>query len=158
MITCHKKFLLFRTLTRGYTLNEVKPCIVSEDGDMVTVDETHEAFPRTARPQSVAATTLASPPPASGKPGPSHGPGTQLKKLLSLVGITATPTCACNKRAKIMDANGCNWCEQNLDLIVGWLREEATKRKLPFIDAAGRLLVRKAIKNARRSQDREAPE
>jgi hypothetical protein len=35
--------------------------------------------------------------------------------------------------------------------IVGWLREEATKRGLPFLDAAGRLLVRRAIKNARKS-------
>ncbi len=49
-----------------------------------------------------------------------------------------------------MDARGCDWCEENLDAIVGWLREEAEKRGLPFIDVAGRLLVRRAIKNARK--------
>ena len=43
------------------------------------------------------------------------------------------------------------WCEAHLDEIVGWLREEATKRKLPFIDTVGRMLVRRAIKNARRA-------
>lgn len=31
---------------RGYTLDEVRPCIVSEDGDTVTVDETHPRYPR----------------------------------------------------------------------------------------------------------------
>lgn len=50
-----------------------------------------------------------------------------------------------------MDERGVNWCEANIDEIVGWLREEATKRGLPFIDAAGRLLVRRAIRNARRT-------
>jgi hypothetical protein len=50
-----------------------------------------------------------------------------------------------------MDRNGCDWCEANIDTIVGWLREEATKRKLPFVDIAGRLLVKRAIRNARKA-------
>jgi hypothetical protein len=84
-------------------------------------------------------------------PAPSAGPGTELKKLLKLVGITASPTCSCNTRARTMDTNGVEWCEANIDTIVGWLREEATKRKLPFVDMAGRLLVRRAIRNARKA-------
>jgi hypothetical protein len=80
-----------------------------------------------------------------------RGPGTELKKLLAAVGITATPNCSCNARAREMDRQGCDWCEANLDTIVGWLREEATKRGLPFLDAAGRLLVKRAIRNARRA-------
>lgn len=83
----------------------------------------------------------------------AHGPGTELKALLSKIGITATPTCSCNARAKTMDENEARepgWCEANIDTIVGWLREEATKRGLPFVDMAGRLLVRRAIANARR--------
>jgi hypothetical protein len=82
----------------------------------------------------------------------NHGKaGTALKSLLATIGITATPNCSCNARANEMDARGCDWCEDNLDTIVGWLREEATKRGLPFLDAAGRLLVRRAIRNARRA-------
>jgi hypothetical protein len=50
-----------------------------------------------------------------------------------------------------MDARGPDWCEANIDTIVGWLREEAGKRGLPFIDMAGRMLVRRAIKNARKA-------
>jgi len=83
--------------------------------------------------------------------GPGYGPGTELKKLLVSVGITATPNCSCNARAADMDRNGVEWCESNIDTIVGWLREEAEKRGLPFLDAVGRLLVRRAIKNARRA-------
>ena len=50
-----------------------------------------------------------------------------------------------------MDAKGCDWCEANIDTIVGWLREEAEKRGLPFLDVVGRLLVRRAIRSARRA-------
>jgi hypothetical protein len=80
-----------------------------------------------------------------------RGPGTELKKLLSRIGISSTPDCSCNARARTMDENGCDWCEANIDTIVGWLREEATKRKLPFVDIAGRLLVKRAIRNARKA-------
>lgn len=81
----------------------------------------------------------------------THGPGTELKKLLARVGITATPDCSCNARAAEMDRQGVEWCEANLDTIVGWLREQAEARGLPFLDLAGRLLVRRAIANARRN-------
>jgi hypothetical protein len=144
MISCHRQHLVARCRQRGYTLDEVRPCIVSEDGDQITVDETHGSYPREPKPGFVPPQAKAAP------PAPASGPGTELKKLLKLVGITATPNCSCNAKAKVMDTNGADWCEANLDQIVGWLREEATKRKLPFIDAAGRLLVRRAIKNARR--------
>ena len=78
--------------------------------------------------------------------------GTALAKLLARFGINADEKgCKCRSRAARMDAAGCDWVEANIDTVVGWLREEATKRKLPFLDAAGRLLVRRAVKNARRA-------
>ena len=101
----------------------------------------------TARPESIRTCNV---PPAPA----THGPGTELKKLLSDVGITATPDCACNARADEMDRQGVEWCEANLDTIVGWLREQAEARGLPFLDVAGRLLVRRAIANARKATPR----
>ena len=89
--------------------------------------------------------------------GSAHAPpssclaGTAIKSLLATVGIVATPDCSCNQRAAEMDRRGCDWCDENLDVIVGWLRDEAHKRKLPFVDFAGRLLVKRAISNARRA-------
>jgi hypothetical protein len=84
---------------------------------------------------------------------PQLGPGTELKKILAgwPFRIVATPNCSCNARAAEMDSRGCDWCEANIDTIVGWLRKEATKRGLPFLDAAGRLLVKRAIRNARKA-------
>ena len=50
MITCHMKHLAARCRQRGYTLDEVRPCIVNQDGDTISVDETHPAYPRTSKP------------------------------------------------------------------------------------------------------------
>jgi hypothetical protein len=46
MIRCRLRHLEARCRQRGYTLDEVRPCIVAEDGDYITVDETHPAYPR----------------------------------------------------------------------------------------------------------------
>jgi hypothetical protein len=84
-----------------------------------------------------------------GKPEPP-GPGTELKALLKRIGIVAKPGCSCNRHAKAMDANGCDWCEANIDTIDGWLAEEAKKRKLPYLSLAGKALIRMAIRRARK--------
>lgn len=82
---------------------------------------------------------------------PGRGAGTELKRLLAAVGITPQRGCRCLERAAQMDRAGEEWCEQHIDTIVGWLREEAERRGLPFLDAAGRLLVRRAIHKSRRA-------
>jgi hypothetical protein len=144
---CHRTFFESRCRERGYTLDEVMSCVVAQDGDSWTIDTDHPAYPAAPKPGH-------EPQPAA-TPAPMHGPGTELKKLLARIGITATPSCSCNARARLMDENEARepgWCEQNLDTIVGWLREEATKRGLPFVDMAGRMLVKRAIKNARKAE------
>lgn len=84
------------------------------------------------------------------------GPGTQLKRLLSKVGIKSTPNCSCNARARKMDEMGVEWCEQNIDEIVGWLKEEAQKRRLPFLAFPTKILVQRAISMAKRVRDSKA--
>lgn len=78
------------------------------------------------------------------------GPGTELKALLKTIGIVAKPNCSCNKRAQVMDKQGCDWCEEHIDEIDGWLAEEAKKRKLPYLSLAGKTLIRLAIRRARK--------
>ena len=79
-------------------------------------------------------------------------PGAKLKSLLkSWLGVSASPNCSCNARARAMDDNEARepgWCEKNIDEIVGWLEEEARKRRLPFVRYAAKLLVRRAIRLA----------
>lgn len=81
---------------------------------------------------------------------PPGGAGSELKALLARIGIVATPGCSCNKRARTMDEQGCDWCEQHIDQIDAWLAEEAKKRKLPYLSLAGKALIRLAIRRARK--------
>jgi hypothetical protein len=57
-----------------------------------------------------------------------------------------------------MEAEQPGWCEANIEEIVGWLRESAAERGLPFVDIAARLLVRRAIANARKAEAKRAKE
>ena len=83
----------------------------------------------------------------------SSGPGTELSKLLKRFGIEPTPTCACRAKAAEMDAWGPDECEkpERIAEVVAIMRAESEARGLPFFNLAGRLLVRRAIANARRN-------
>lgn len=93
--------------------------------------------------------------PPDGTPPPErHGPGTELSRLLKRFGIEPTPTCQCRAKAAQMDAWGPDECErpERIDEVVAVMRAEAAARGLPFVDAVGRMLVRRAIANARRNR------
>jgi hypothetical protein len=129
VIACRREHLIARCKERGVSQEAAWRCVVSESGDSLLVDVSHPAYPS------------------------QRGPGTELKRLLASFGITSLPGCSCNRRAAHMDRMGCEWCEANESRVVGWLREEAARRGLPFIDAAGRVLVRRAIAKARQAEN-----
>ncbi len=83
---------------------------------------------------------------------PQEGPGTELKKLLAKIGIVPSANCSCNAKAREMNQKGAEWCEQNIETIIGWLRDEhqLQKVKLPFIEVGVKLLIKRAIRNARK--------
>ena len=90
MITGSRHKFEARCRERGYTLEQVRPCIVAEDGDTITVDETHEAYPR-AKP----------------------GLGDMVAAGLSAIGITKERVskavggdCGCKKRQETLNALG----------------------------------------------------
>jgi len=132
------------------------PCVVSQNGDQWTIDVDHPAYPRHSKPgfvpQQPGSTLLQPLPPLL---PPSHGPGTELKALLAgwPFHIVSSPDCKCNARTAYMDAKGCDWCEspEGMAEILGFLREAAAERGLPFLDVAGRILVKRAIHNARKA-------
>lgn len=184
IIRCLFSHLADRAEERGYSIHHVIPCIVHIDGDYVAVDTDHIAYPAARRTpaeieehakkideyyaqlnkESAERAKIAEAKYADwqerfrAKPVERFGAGTELKKLLAKIGINATPTCSCNKRAQIMDEKGVQWCKDNIDTIVGWLREEAEKRKLPFVDVAGKLLVRRAISLAEKAEKKRLAE
>ena len=83
---------------------------------------------------------------------PLYGPGTELKNLLRKFGIVAKAGCSCNSYAQQMNIWGPEKCEEQLPAILVWLERESARRKLPFLKMAAELLVRRAIKTARRKQ------
>ena len=109
----------------------------------------HSNHHRNCRPADIRSAEPERQPPAP----PAHGPGTELSKLLKRFGISPTPTCQCRAKQQQMDAWGCDECSkpERIDEVVAVMRAEATARGLPFLDVAGRLLVRRAIANARRN-------
>lgn len=146
MITGPRKDFEYRASSRGYTLEEVMPSVVSQEGDLWTVDENHPSYPR----QRVE--------PPKNRPvivPPEGGPGTELKSLLKdWLGIVAAPNCSCNARARQMDLWGPDECERRLPEIVGWLEEQAGARKLPFVRFAAEQAVKLAIRRARKAAAR----
>jgi len=153
IITCKKHHLESRCIERGYTMEEVADCVVKRDGDDWTIDTMHPAYPLVMKPEihkkMELMTKYAVPPSENG------GPGTELKKLLKMIGITSSPTCSCNTKARIMDDRGINWCKNNEDTIVSWLEEEAKKRRLPFMRIAGKKILRMAIRAAEKKQNEQ---
>lgn len=79
-----------------------------------------------------------------------NSPGTVLSNMIKKLGIVMTQGCSCRRHALEMNDKGNDWCEQNVDTIVGWLREEANKRNLPFLDTIGKIMVNRAIKKSRK--------
>lgn len=150
MTTCRRSHLEARCHQRGYTLSDVMPCVVSQNGDEWTIDVDHPAYPRVPK------AGYEPPPPVL----PAHGPGTELSKLLKRFGIEPTPTCACRAKAQEMDMWGPDECQkpERIAEVVAVMRAEAEARGLPFLDVAARLLVRHAIRNARKLGPPALPE
>jgi len=59
MIVAHRRQLLAICRQRGYDLDAAMACVVSQDGDKWTIDETHPAYPRRKRREAPPALTLA---------------------------------------------------------------------------------------------------
>lgn len=81
------------------------------------------------------------------------GVGSELTKILHRFGIRQTARCQCATRAAALDATGIDEASkpERIEEAVGWLEEEATRRRLPFSRLAARLLIKRAISNARRA-------
>ncbi len=83
------------------------------------------------------------------------GAGTELKNLIAKFGLKPGLNCKCGQHIREMDTKGVEWCEHNIGTITEWLREEAQRAKLPFTEIGAKLLIGKAISNARKKQKGE---
>lgn len=158
MTKCHRTSFEMLCRSRGYSVNEALPCVINQTGDLWTIDTEHTCYPKISRlaeekfhSDDVDLSVVHSP-----SPQKACLPGAHLSALLKRFGIDDSNDCKCTSRAAYMDQMGCDWCEANIDEIVGWLRESAAERGLPFVDAVGRVLVRRAIASARKASKNTA--
>ena len=128
-------------LRSGISVDEIDKAIVRGDSYCVELDKSHPVLFRIAGLINC-------------------GPGAELSRLLKRFGVEPTPTCSCRAKAAEMDAWGCDECSkpERIEEVVGVMREEAKARGLPFLDVAARLLVRRAISNARKAEAKRASE
>jgi hypothetical protein len=82
-----------------------------------------------------------------------YGPGTILANMFSAIGIKSSPTCSCKRHAIEMNTKGIEWCEQNIDTICGWLKEECEKRKIPYVEMIAKSVVQRAINKAKKHKN-----
>lgn len=81
-----------------------------------------------------------------------RGVGTYLRAILKRLGYKSKGACKCSERAREMNKNGIQWCKDNVDTIVGWLKEEAERQKVVFFERGARLIVWRAIAMADKRQ------
>jgi hypothetical protein len=154
----------FRAVQRGYTLDEIRPCLTQNlGGGFFEVDVDHAAYPRVARDGYTMPTGAMDAANAMlvelgiAQPDPLVRPGRELKAILKdWLGIESTPTCSCNAMARKMDESGPEWCEgEGMAEILEVMRAEHAKRWadgltiLPWTDAGARQLVLLACRRAR---------
>ena len=138
-----KKFFLDRCSERGYTLEETEDCVIKKDGDIWTIDTKHPSYPVENRLEGLYM-------PAESE----QGAGTELKKLLSLVGIKASKQCSCNHYARTMNRFGTQWCRNNTETIIGWLAGEAEKRGMIFSRFIAKRVINMAISRAEKKESK----
>ena len=140
-IECQPGHFMTRCVERGHDLEKAMACVTKKDENTWIVDIQHPAYPVEKSGHMKELEERA-------KKAAKGGVGTELKKMLKMIGITASPTCGCNAKSRRMDELGIQWCKDNVETVVLWLKEEANKRKLPFAKFVGRKLVHMAIKRA----------
>jgi hypothetical protein len=158
----------FRAVQRGYTADEIRPCLTHDlGGGYFEVDVEHAAYPRTAKDGFKPSAGLRNAANAmvvelgivsdkTQPPAPS-GPGAELHALLrDWLGVEPTKDCPCRSMAAKMDRLGPDWCEgEGMAEILGVMRAEHAKRWsqkktiLPWVEAGAKQLILLACRRAR---------
>lgn len=83
-----------------------------------------------------------------------EGPGTELKRILSWF-AKDTPSCKCLDHARMMNVWGPQGCRNNMTTILGWLKEEASNRNLPYNEMVVKPIILLAINRAESCSQKE---
>jgi hypothetical protein len=67
---------------------------------------------------------------AEPQPPITDGPGTELKKIFTELGISPTSACQCDAKAREWNANGVEWCQTHRAEILAYLQSAYTHATL----------------------------
>lgn len=92
---------------------------------------------------------------------PDYGPGTELAKSIKfLFWIIRKPLnlerCNCVNYECMMNVMGCDGCEENINLIMGWLKDGARAHGEPFSKMIAMKILKQAIRRARKKEREHA--
>ena len=82
----------------------------------------------------------------------AEGAGTELGIILNKLKFEPKPGCKCDQHIQQMNINGTKWCSENEGTIISWLEEEARRANLPFTKLGAALLVKHAIRKAKKQK------
>ena len=150
------KVLILETAVSAYVVEDAPNCheaiAVHRRGQSTPIFSNRASLTATPYDPAAESTQPRATPssPAPQIPYPNAGPGTELGKLLDRFGFKPAAGCNCKKHIVEMNANGPQWCADNIDTILGWLREEAQRAGYPFTELGAKLLILRAISNSKR--------
>jgi hypothetical protein len=103
------------------TLEEISPCIVERGDGFVRVDGDGECWKRIVGTYILP--NLTRNPAPTQIPVPKEGPGTELQRIFSGLGINAIAECGCGGKIEFMNHVGIEGCRLNRQMIIDWLRD-----------------------------------
>ena len=77
------------------------------------------------------------------------GVGDTLSNIISKMGYGYSPISRARAKITYLNKKGIDWCEQNQDVILIWLKEECVANRIQFLDLIGKSIIRLAIKKAK---------
>lgn len=77
------------------------------------------------------------------------GVGDTLANIISKIGYGYSPVSRARAKITYLNKKGIDWCEQNQDVILIWLKEECVANRIQFLDLIGKSIIRLAIKKAK---------
>lgn len=77
------------------------------------------------------------------------GIGSCLLMLLGKLNVHYDQLSTAKSKANYLDKQGIDWCENNQDIILGWIKEESNNKNITYNPKLAKILLRLAIKQSK---------
>lgn len=77
------------------------------------------------------------------------GVGDTLSEIINKIGYAYPNVSGARAKLTYMNKKGIDWCDQNQELIIKWIKEECTLYQIQFLELIAKAIVRLAIRKAK---------